>query len=102
MALIETRCLQYTTRSPVRVETGSINRSISPDLQTQMIAGGIVEVLADSEVALRRQNRGMAERELNLFQGGPALVGQLGEGPPQVVRGNLPLQPAGVGRDGHE
>ena len=45
-----------------------------------------MEVLAESQVALGGLDRGVAERELDLLERGAALVGELGEGAPQVVR----------------
>ena len=43
-----------------------------------------MEVLGEAEVALGGLDRGVAERELDLLERGAALVGELGEGAPQV------------------
>ena len=77
---------------PVRVtDTGheeSFQAARSSDLaafshaQAQMIAGCIGEVLFDPEVTFRRLNRRMAERDLDLLEGGVALVREFREGPP--------------------
>ena len=48
-----------------------------------------MEVLGESQVALGGLDGGVAERELDLLKRGAALVGELGEGPPQVVRRDL-------------
>ena len=48
-----------------------------------------MEVLGEAQVALGGLDGGVAERELDLLERGLALVGELGEGAPQVVRRDL-------------
>jgi len=54
-----------------------IGSSITLDVEAEVIAGGVVEVLADAQVPFRSQNRGVAQRQLDLFQGGAAFVASL-------------------------
>ena len=57
-----------------------------------MVTRRIGQILLYPQVPLGRLDRRMAERELDLFDGGVALVGQLGEGAPQIVGGDLYVQ----------
>ena len=70
----------------------SYERSIFLDVEAEVIAGGVVEVLADAQVAFRGQDGGVAQGELNLLEGGAAFVGQFGEGSSQIVRRRLDPQ----------
>jgi hypothetical protein len=47
-----------------------------------VIAGGVGEILLDAEVPFGGLDGGMTEGQLNLFERGVALVGELGEGAP--------------------
>jgi len=51
--------------------------SITLDVESEVIAVDVVEVLADAQVALGGQDGGMAQRQLDLFQGGAAFVASL-------------------------
>ena len=48
-------------------------RQIQPDV----VAGGVVEILVDAQVSLGSRQRSVAERKLDLIEPGAALVGQL-------------------------
>ncbi len=48
-----------------------------------------MEVLAHAQIAFGRLNRGVAQGQLDLLERRLALVSELGEGAPQVVRGDL-------------
>lgn len=62
------------------------NRVRRRQVQPDIVARGVVEVLVDAQVPLRSREGRVAERELDLIQLGAALVRQLGVGAPQVVR----------------
>ena len=62
-------------------------------MNSEVITGRIYQILAHSQVQLRCDNRFVPERKLDLFQGGPAFVGQLRERPSQVVRRQADAQP---------
>jgi hypothetical protein len=51
-----------------------------------MITGGVFQILIDAQIAFGRSERGVAVRQLNLLDSGPALVGQLAVGAAQIVR----------------
>ena len=51
-----------------------------PAHEPQPIAGGVVEVLTQAQVALGGLDGGVAERDLDLLERRAALVGELGEG----------------------
>ena len=51
-----------------------------PAHEPQPIAGGVVEVLTEAQVALGGLDGGVAERNLDLLKRGLVLVGELGEG----------------------
>ena len=61
-----------------------------------MVARGVREVLAHTQVPLRGGDGGMAQTQLNLLQGRVALVRQFGERTPEVVRGTPQLLRAEV------
>ncbi|HET9403155.1 MAG TPA: hypothetical protein VFO57_01075 [Burkholderiales bacterium] len=67
-------------------------------MNAQPVAGSVDEVLIDTEVALGGFERRMAERELDLVDGGLAAVGQFGEGAAEVVRRNLEAQRLTISR----
>ena len=73
-----------------------------PDHEPQPVAGGVVEVLSESQVALGGLDGGMPQRNLDLLERRPALVGELGEGAPQVVRRDPDADPVTVAGDGLE
>ena len=61
-----------------------------------------MEVLTQAQVALGGLDRGVAERDLDLLERRAALVGELGEGAPQVVRRDPDADPVTVSGDGLE
>ena len=73
-----------------------------PHIESQPVAGGVVEVLANAQIAFDGLDGGVAEGELDLLERHPALVGELGEGTTQVVRRNLHSDPPAVADDGLE
>ena len=66
------------------------------DLESQPITGGVVEVLADAEVAFGGEDGGVAQGELDLLESGLAFVGEFRKGAPQVVGGDLDSDPLAV------
>ena len=70
-----------------------------PHIEPQPVAGGVVEVLADAQVAFGGLDGGVAEGELDPLKRRPALVSELGEGTTQVVRRNLHSDPPAVADD---
>ena len=71
----------------------------SIELDAEAVAGGIGEGLADAEVTLRGEDGLVTEGQLNLFDGGMAAVGELGEGPPEVVGGEVDRELFGITAD---
>ena len=61
-----------------------------------MIAGGVGEVLLNSEVAFGRLNGSMPQRNLDLLERGVTPVGESGEGSSQVVRRDFNADRAAV------
>jgi hypothetical protein len=60
--------------------------SASIDLQVQVVARRVRQILLHPEIPFHRLNRGVAKRELDLIQLGAAFESQLGKRPPEVVR----------------
>ncbi len=60
------------------------------DVQAEMIAWGVGQILPDSQIPLRRQNGGVAERQLDLLQGGMPAMRQMRKRPAQIVGSQLP------------
>src|SRR5262249_15078651 len=54
------------------------------DSKPEPVARGVRQILPHTQVALGGLDAGVAETQLNLLKRGLALVGQLGEGAPQV------------------
>ena len=74
-----------------------------PAHEPESIAGRVVQVLPQPQVALGGLDGGVAERDLDLLERHPALVGELGEGAPQVMRRDLAeTGPVAVPNDGLE
>jgi hypothetical protein len=61
-----------------------------------VVARGIVQVELKSQIQMGRDQRGMAEANLDLFQRGPALVRQFGMRPAKVVRRQIEPANGGV------
>ena len=75
---LQTRC------SPSASSKGSPLRRRAP-LQAEAVAGSVGKILPDAQVAFGGLDGGVAERELDLLEGGVAFVGELGEGTAQVI-----------------
>jgi hypothetical protein len=71
-------------------ERGLIGPLIAlPQVDPEAVAGRIVEILPHPEIPLGGDDRGMTERELNLFESGASLVREFGEGAAEVVGGEV-------------
>ena len=64
-----------------------------------MIAGGVGEVLFETNIFFGGLNRGVAQGDLDLFEGGVAPVGEFGEGAAEVVGRDGRTEPAAAAVD---
>src|SRR4051812_14812231 len=63
---------------------------------SEVITGGIRKVLFHSQISFSGLNRGMTQRDLDLFETRPAFVSQLGKGTAHVVRREGRADPVAV------
>ena len=62
------------------------NTAKSLQLEAEVVAGGVDQILFQPQIPLRGLHGGVPERKLDLLERGVALVRQLGERPPQGCR----------------
>src|SRR5581483_10018868 len=68
-------------------------------LNGDVVARSIGQILSETEITFGRTDRRMAERDLNLLERGAAVACQTGVGPTQNVRSEAQPEPAGMRHD---
>ena len=81
----EPTTLRLTGVCPI-VDSRRLSKRRTVRANAEVVAGCVHQVLAYSQVPLRRHDGFVAERKLNLLQGGPPFVSEFGKRTTQVMR----------------
>src|SRR5579872_1622807 len=68
-------------------------------LNGDVVARSIGQILSEAEIAFRRADRGVAEGDLNLLERGAAVACQTGVGSAQIVRSEAQTEPGSIRHD---